>query len=278
MEQYTHDGLLFDVSDSGAADGRVVVLLHGFPEDRYCWTQLAATLVDAGCRVLAPDQRGYSRGAGPAGRRAYTIDKLAGDVLALAAVAGADRFDVVGHDLGAMVAWHLAGRHRERVRTLTALSVPHPQAYLGSLIRGSQLAHSWYVAFFQIPHLPELALRRAGEDRFVAQMERSGLDGETARRYAARAATPGAMTGPLNWYRALPLSIGNRLGPVSTPTLFVWGARDQFVTQVAAERCARHAAGPYRFVPLAGATHWLPSGSAGEVAPVLLEHLARVPA
>ncbi|HEY3810262.1 MAG TPA: alpha/beta fold hydrolase [Acidimicrobiales bacterium] len=278
MEHYTHDGLLFDVSDSGPAEGRVVVLLHGFPEDRYCWTQLTAVLVDAGYRVLAPDQRGYSPGAQPAGRRAYTIDKLAGDVLALAAVAGADGFDVVGHDWGAVVAWHLAGRHPERVRSLTALSVPHPQAFLGAMIRSSQLARSWYMAFFQIPRLPELALRRAGEARFVAQMERSGLDEETARRYAARAAIPGAMTGPLNWYRALPLSMGNRLGPISTPTLFVWGDRDQFVTRVAAERCARHVTGPFRFVPLAGATHWLPSRSAGEVGPVLLEHLAAVPA
>lgn len=278
MEQYTHEGLLFDVSDTGPADGRVVVLLHGFPEDRHCWTDLTAALVGADYRVLAPDQRGYSPGARPAGRRAYTVDRLAGDVQALAAVAGADRFDVVGHDWGAVVAWYLAGRHPERVRSLTALSVPHTQAFLGAMLRSSQLAHSWYMAFFQIPGLPEWGLRRAGEARFVAQMQRSGLDEASARRYAARATAPGAMTGPLNWYRAIPLSARNGLGQVTVPTLYVWGDRDQFVTRVAAERCGRYVDGPYRFVPLAGATHWLPSGSAGEVGPLLLEHLAGVPA
>lgn len=278
MEQYTHNGLLFDVSDTGPADGRVVVLLHGFPEDRHCWTDLTAPLVEAGYRVLAPDQRGYSPAARPAGRRAYTVDRLAGDVLALAAVAGADRFDVVGHDWGAVVAWFLAGRHPERVRSLTALSVPHTQAFLGAMLRSSQLAHSWYMAFFQIPGGPEWALRRAGEARFVAQLQRSGLDEASARRYAVRAVTPGAMTGPLNWYRAIPLSTRTRLGHVTVPTLYVWGDQDQFVTRVAAERCGRYVDGRYRFVPLAGATHWLPSGSAGEVGPLLLDHLAGVPA
>ena len=278
METFVHDGLTFDVSDTGPADGRVVILLHGFPEDRHCWDQLAASLAGAGYRVLAPDQRGYSPGARPPGRRAYTLDRLAGDVLALATIAGADRFDVVGHDWGAVVAWYLAGAHPDRIRSLTALSVPHTQAFVGAMIRSSQLLHSWYMLFFQLPRLPELVAGRAGERRFVAQLERSGLDESSARRYAVRAATPGAMTGPINWYRALPLEIRNRLGPITTPTLFVWGERDPFVTRVAAERCAGHVVGPFLFVPLEDGTHWLPTGSAAEVAPLLLDHLAGGPA
>ncbi|MGH9057060.1 MAG: alpha/beta fold hydrolase [Acidimicrobiales bacterium] len=102
-DRYTHDGLTFDVDDAGPPDGRAVIALHGFPEDRQTWSPLSTSLVGAGYRVLAPDQRGYSPGARPAGRRAYTIDRLAGDVLALAGAAGADRFDLVGHDWGALV-------------------------------------------------------------------------------------------------------------------------------------------------------------------------------
>jgi pimeloyl-ACP methyl ester carboxylesterase len=278
IEQYTHAGLTFDASDHGPLDGRVVIMLHGFPEDRHCWRALASVLIDAGYRTLAPDQRGYSPGARPPGRRDYTMDRLASDTLALADAAGADSFDLVGHDWGAAVGWHVAGRHTERIRSLTALSAPHPQAMIEALGRSTQALHSWYMLYFQLPGLPELAFRRAGERRVAAQLRRSGLDEESARRYAVRAVTPGALTGPLNWYRALPFERGDQLGPVNTPTLFVWGDRDQFLTRVAAERCARHVTGPYRFLPLAGASHWLPSTSPAEVAPALLDHLASVAA
>ena len=274
MEHYTHDGLSFDVSETGPPDGRVVILLHGFPEDRHCWDALATSLADRGYRTLAPDQRGYSPGARPPGRRSYTLDRLAGDVLALADAAGADRFDVVGHDWGAVVAWYLAAGMKDRVRSLTALSVPHPGAFAAAMLRSRQPLRSWYVLAFQIPKLPEYALSRAGgRARSAARLRHLGLDVDSARRYARRATSAGAMTGALNWYRALPFDIGNRVGPVAVPTLFVWGERDRFITRIAAERCGRHVSGPFRFVALPEADHWLPSGSPGVVASLLLEHL-----
>jgi pimeloyl-ACP methyl ester carboxylesterase len=278
IEQYAHDELSFDVSDHGPVDGRVVILLHGFPEDRHCWDRLTPALTGAGYRVLAPDLRGYSPGARPAGRRAYTIDRAAGDTLALADAAGAARFDIVGHDWGAVVAWYLAGHFPARVRTLTALSVPHPQAFGRALARSTQALHSWYMLFFQVPGAPEWLLRRAGARRFAASLARSGLGPDSARRYAARVAEPAGMTGPLNWYRAMPFNRRDRLGPMATPTLLIWGDRDRFLTRAAAEACARYVAGPYRFVPLVGASHWLPSEAADDVAPPLLEHLASVTA
>lgn len=107
MERFTSEGLIFEVTDTHAAGGtgtgEVVVLLHGFPQDRHCWDAVTPALTSAGYRVLAPDQRGYSAGGRPAGRRAYAISRLAADVLALADAAGAERFHLVGHDWGA--AW-----------------------------------------------------------------------------------------------------------------------------------------------------------------------------
>ncbi len=61
---------------------------------------------------------------------------------------------------------------------------------------------------------------------------------------------------------------------IVSPTLLVWGDRDRFLTRAAAEASARFVTGPYRFVARSGAGHWLPSESAHEVAPPLLEHLA----
>jgi pimeloyl-ACP methyl ester carboxylesterase len=273
VDGYTRGDLAFEVSDTGPASGRAVILLHGFPEDRHCWESLAGSLADAGYRTLAPDQRGYSPGARPAGRRAYALDQLAGDVLALADAAGVDRFDVVGHDWGAAVAWFLAGVHPGRVRTLTALSVPHPGAMAEALTRSGQALRSWYMLFFQIPVVPERALSSASGHRLVAPLQRSGLDGDSARRYARRSATPGGLTGPLNWYLALPFDLRSRVGPVAVPTLFVWGRRDRFVTATAAAGCGRHVTGPFTFVPLVEADHWLPSSWAQLVAPALLRHL-----
>ena len=277
LDSYSRGGLTFDVTDTGPEDGRVVIALHGFPEDRNCWSSVASTLAGAGYRVLAPDQRGYSPGARPAGRRAYALPELDADVLALADAAGTARFDVVGHDWGGAVAWDLAGRHPDRVRTLTALSTPHPRAFQASALRSSQLLHSWYMAFFQIPRVPEALFRVGGGKRTEATLLRSGLDSDSAARYAARFSQPGAMTGPLNWYRALPFGARTPTPMVQVPTMYVWSDGDGFLTRKAAELTARYVTGSYRFEVLAGESHWLPSGAADKVSRLLLEFLAEHP-
>ena len=277
VHNYVRDGLTFEVTDDGPADGRVVIALHGFPEDRQCWSAVIPQLTDAGYRVLAPDQRGYSPGARPAGRRPYAIGELAADVLALADVAGAERFDVVGHDWGALVAWELAARHPRRVRTMTSLTVPHPRAIRDSLLHSTQLLHSWYILFFQIPWLPEATIRAAGFDRAVQGFERDGLDPESARRYARRLQDRATATGPINWYRALPFSTRSVMPPVEVPVLYVYADKDRYLTRYPAERTARYVTGPYRFEVLEGMSHWLPTGAADRVSGLIREHLAAHP-
>src|SRR5919202_1224240 len=100
MDTFTRDGLTFDVRDAGPADGEPVVLLHGFPQDGSAFDRLTPLLAAAGLRTLAPDQRGYSPGARPAGRSAYRVRELEADVLALLDAAGLASAHVVGHDWG----------------------------------------------------------------------------------------------------------------------------------------------------------------------------------
>jgi pimeloyl-ACP methyl ester carboxylesterase len=278
MKSFTNGRLTFDVTDTapdGDGPGEPVILLHGFPEDRHSWDGVAPVLAAAGFRVLAPDQRGYSPGARPTSRAAYTLPRLAGDVLALADAAGAKRFHLAGHDWGAALAWYLAGRHPGRVISLAGLSVPHTQAFLQSFTAGSQALRSWYMAAFQIPWLPERVLSRDGGAVMREMLTRTGLDAASADRYAARAADPDAMRGPLNWYRALPLELGNRLGPVEVPTLYVWGDRDPFISRAAAQLCSRHVTGGYRFEILPGASHWLLQAETDRVADLLTGHFAQ---
>jgi pimeloyl-ACP methyl ester carboxylesterase len=275
MQTFSREGLVFDVTDAGPDDGPVVIALHGFPENRQCWSRLVGPLTAAGYRVLAPDQRGYSPGARPKGRRAYSATNLRDDVLALAHTAGAERFDVVGHDWGGFVAWDLAARHADRVRSCTSLSTPHPRAIRDVALKSTQLLHLWYLLGFQVPIIPELTLKVVGPSRGARMLERGGLDPETAAEYAARFAHRDEMRGQIDWYRALPFDLRDPVPDVSqVPTLFVWGDGDHYLTRPAAIATAQHVAAPFRFEILPGAPHWLPTAAADRLAPILLEHLA----
>ncbi|MEV5652618.1 alpha/beta hydrolase [Nocardia sp. NPDC052254] len=282
MDTFTHADLVFDVTDtpppSGTDAAETVVLLHGFPEDRHSWEALAPALTAAGYRVLAPDLRGYSPRARPAARSAYALDRLAGDVLALADAAGARRFHVVGHDWGAMLAWQVAAAHPDRVSSLTALSVPHPMAFTRAMFTSTQALRSWYMLVCQLPWLPELVLSLRGGRLIGRGLVRAGLDEESADRYSVRAADRGAMRGPVNWYRGLPFDLRRPVPRVAVPTLYVWGTADGYVSRAAAQLCPNYVTGSYRFLALDGASHWLPECEAGRISAVLTEHLANASA
>jgi len=267
---YTHDGLTFDYFDAGS--GEPVVLLHGFPEDADSWDQVATRLQAAGLRTLAPEQRGYSPGARPPRRGDYTIDKLSGDVIALLDAVGLDRAHVVGHDWGAGVAWDLATRHPRRVASLVALATPHPVAVLASSWRSGQLLRSWYMGFFQLPWLPERASVRVLERTLL----RTGLNPADAGRYAERFADPRELTAPMNWYRAIPLSLLATDRIVRVPTTYLWGNRDPYLGRVAATRTAEFVAADYRFVEL-DARHWLPQNHPDAVASAIIDRVPGVP-
>jgi pimeloyl-ACP methyl ester carboxylesterase len=278
MEHFDNDGLRFELTDRGSTEDPAVVLLHGFPADRHCWDAVSDRLVRAGYRTLAPDQRGYSPEARPAGRRSYGTDALGEDVLALADQAEVERFHLVGHDWGAGVAWHLAGRFPERVASLTAVSVPHYRAMLRAAGRSVQALQSWYMLAFQLPVLPEQLLAWRGGSLLRRGLRSTGLDREAADRYAARAADPAALTGPIGWYRAIPFAAHRGSHPITVPTVMIWAPGDAFISRAAAEGAAAWVAAPYRFVEIPGATHWLPEEDPEAVADATLEHLAAHPA
>ncbi|MGI8661894.1 MAG: alpha/beta fold hydrolase [Acidimicrobiales bacterium] len=271
---FTHDDLRFVYSDSGASDGEVVVLLHGFPQTRACWDGVTPHLVGAGLRVLALDQRGYSRGARPLGRRAYRLELLVADVVALVDHIGVDRVHVVGHDWGGAVAWSLAAREPDRLHTMTSLATPHSRAMIRSFWSSDQALRSLYIAAFQLPFLPELAITGRGERLLRRTLERSGLPSRDWERYRALLQKPGAFTAALNWYRALPFASSADRGRSSVATLYVYGALDFALRPRAASLTREEVDGPYRFETLADVGHWLPERAPDRVAALVLEHIA----
>jgi pimeloyl-ACP methyl ester carboxylesterase len=269
METYRRGELVFDVTDAGPADGEVVVLLHGFPQNRHSWTAVTPHLTAAGYRVLAPDQRGYSPGARPRGRRAYVAAELVEDVIALIDAAGADKVHLVGHDWGAFVAWALASARPERLHSLTAISVPHPAAMAWAMPRGQALK-SWYMAAFQLPVLPEVIVPT---DRGLKLMGGAGLPVEQMRRYVAPLGRDG-LTAALNWYRAMPFSRDKRFGHrITVPTLYVWSDGDVALGRAGAEATERYVRGPYRFEVLPGLSHWIPDEAPDRLAELVLEQV-----
>ncbi len=273
MEQYSRDGLVFDVWDLGPSEGKLVILLHGYPQTKAAWSEVAPVLANAGYRVLAPDQRGYSPGARPRGRRQYRIDQLVGDVLALADEAGASAFHIVGHDWGGAVAWACAMWHPDRVLTVTSLATPHQQAFLRALLTSRQFFLSWYAMFFLLPWLPELSAKFSPTRRYFERaLARSGLPEKHKAEYMAVLEQPGATTAALNWYRAGPLTPSWRYCSVGIPTLYVYAARDVALGRKAADLTRRYVTGPYHYEVLESANHWLPETEPGLVSDLLLSH------
>jgi pimeloyl-ACP methyl ester carboxylesterase len=273
VDSFRRDGLTFDVRDDGPPDGEPVVLLHGFPQDSTAWNRVAPLLHGNGMRTLAPDQRGYSPMARPRGRANYRVTETVGDLLALLDAAGLESAHLVGHDWGAAIAWAAAAWHPDRVRTLTALSVPHPAAMQKAWLTSDQGLRSYYMALFQLPVVPERLLLAGDGAALRRMLLRGGLPEDVASHYVARMREPGALSAALGWYRALPWSARNPVGRVRVPTLHVWSTGDAFLGRSATESTADFCHGEYRLEVLDGVSHWIPELAADEVAKLVTAHV-----
>lgn len=217
-----------------AGSGPLVVLLHGFPEFWYAWRRQIPALAAAGFRVIAPDLRGYGLSDKPAPVEAYGLGSLVEDVRALIESTGARRASVVGHDVGAVVAWALAMQHPERVDRVCILNGPHPVRMLRGLLNPLQLVRSWYIFFFQLPQLPERVARRNDFELllepFARIPARRGWAPHELDAYRRAFEVPGALSAMINGYRA-PLrgGPGVRPRPVDAPVYVLWGDRDPYL-------------------------------------------------
>lgn len=271
MTEVTVDDLVFDVSIAGEANAEPVVLLHGFPQTHACWDRVAPTLVEHGLFTIAPDQRGYSPGARPLGTDAYRVENLVGDIVGILDALGLESAHVVGHDWGAAVAWQLAARHPERVRSLVAVSVPHTAAFNQALREDAdQRERSTYMGLLRQTGKAEKVLLEDDARRLRAMFsERSPDD-----RYVRHLQEPGALTAALEWYRAMTNEFG-RLAPVTVPTTYVWSNQDSAIGRAGAERCGEHVDADYTFVELDGISHWIPEEAPDRLADEILRRVAQ---
>jgi pimeloyl-ACP methyl ester carboxylesterase len=273
------NGINLHVVQAGPKSGTPILLLHGFPEFWYGWRRQIPALVEAGCRVIVPDQRGYNLSDKPKGVEAYTMHELVQDVVGLIDALEYNKVNLVGHDWGAAVAWTVAIQYPERLQRLGIINVPHPAVMKRFLQRDlEQMRRSWYIFFFQLPWLPEAGMRANNWRGAARAIRDSGkmdtFTDEDIEKYKEAWSQPGAMTAMINWYRAAArysLSIPNDTR-VSVPTLMMWGMQDFALSHRMARPSMDYCEeGNLIFFP--DATHWVQLDAAEEVNHYMIDFL-----
>jgi pimeloyl-ACP methyl ester carboxylesterase len=229
------NGIRLHVVQAGPVDGPPVVLLHGFPEFWWTWHAQLKALAQAGFRVIVPDQRGFGRSDKPPRIEDYRSQERLADIVGLLDALGHRDVYLAGHDFGGFVAWNLAIRHPERVRKLVVFNVAHPEVYRSP--PPPEPGHettNWFRYFFQLPWLPELALRSGNWyllGRNLIESSQPGSFAEPALSYYKSAwAYENAMHTMLDWYRATYRypSAAPADSRVHMPMRLVWGSLDRF--------------------------------------------------
>ncbi len=254
-------------------DGEPVFLLHGFPQTNYEWRFQITALSEAGYRVIAPNQRGYSAGARPLKVDDYALDVIASDVIAMADALDVERFHLVGHDFGGAAGWQAAAAYPERVASFTSISTPHPTALFASIDdpASDQAARSSYFDVFVQPDAADLFIEN--DAALLRGMYGSiGLSEDEIEGQLEVLGSREAIDAALNWYRAG--GLGDTIGPSTVPTMYIWSDADDALGPDPAAATGDYVTGDYRYEVLDGIDHWVPERAPDAVNALLLDFLS----
>jgi pimeloyl-ACP methyl ester carboxylesterase len=178
------------------------------------------------------------------------------------------------------VAWWFTIKYPQLVKKLVVMNCPHPIAFQDVLRGFDQLTKSWYIFFFQLPHLPEWFVR-GGNMRDSASkifrgtaVQRDAFSKDDIDKLAAAMDQPGALTAMINYYRAALRRILKRetAPPIEAPTLIIWGEQDRFLVRRNTENLDRWVKNlTVRYVADSG--HWVQQEQPEIVNRMLLEFL-----
>ncbi|WNI26939.1 SDR family oxidoreductase [Streptomyces sp. ITFR-16] len=181
-------GIDLCVVELGDVTRPTILLVHGYPDSKEVWTEVAEQLAEE-WHVVLYDVRGHGRSTAPVPLRGgFTLEKLTDDFLAVADAVSPDRpVHLVGHDWGSVQSWEFAtvSRTEGRIASFTSMSGPSLDHFghwikrrmsrptprrVGQLL--GQGAKSWYVYMLHTPVLPELAWRGPLGKRWPGILER----------------------------------------------------------------------------------------------------------
>ena len=276
----TANGLKFRCLAAGPEGGELALLLHGFPEGAESWSAQVEALGEAGFLAVAPDLRGYGGTDCPVGEDAYRLPHLIDDVEGLISALGHGRCHLAGHDWGSLVGWSFVSYRPHRLRTWSALSVGHPDAFAETIRDDTdQQQRSTYIRLFLQQEKAEDVLSEGDFHRLRGMFRSAGrnvIPEAQIARFVQSLARPGRLTAGLNYYRA---NLGGeaRRGfppaphPITVPTQLIWGDQDPALGAGQAQSTSRYVTAAYRLEVLEGAGHWLQFERPAEVASLLLE-------
>ncbi|OAY57461.1 epoxide hydrolase A [Manihot esculenta] len=250
------NGIWLHVAEKGT--GPLVLLLHGFPEFWYSWRHQITFLANHGYHVVAPDLRGYGDSDSPLTHHSYTLLHLVGDLVGILDHFGEQQAFVVGHDWGAVLAWHLSLHRPDRVKGVIAMSVPYYQRNPDAKVIESFrriFGDGFYICQFQEAGRAEKAFARydyltvmkkflliTKTDNLVAPLGMEIIDylqtpavlppwitEEELQVYADKFQETG-FTGPLNYYRAMDMNwelyAAWQGSKITVPAKFIIGDKD----------------------------------------------------
>jgi pimeloyl-ACP methyl ester carboxylesterase len=255
------NGITLHAVESGDVTGDYIIFLHGFPEFWYAWRAQISFFAEKGYRVIVPDQRGYNLTSKPFGVKSYCLNNLIADIAALIQKLTDKKVVLVGHDWGGAVAWQLALHYPQLLHHLVILNMPHAEVFNQTLKTNlTQMLHSSYAGFFQLPFLPEWASRSFDFGLLERSLLKTSRKGTFSKKdiatYKKAWQQPHALTAMINWYRAYKYNSLPTSGTIQLPVLLIWGKKDQFLlSQMAQKSIDKCAIG--KLVMVEDATHWI---------------------
>ncbi|GAB1300861.1 Epoxide hydrolase 3 [Apodemus speciosus] len=286
-------GLRLHYISAGRGNGPLMLFLHGFPENWFSWRYQLREF-QSHFHVVAVDMRGYSPSDAPKEVDCYTVDLLLTDIKDIILGLGYSKCVLVSHDWGAVLAWEFSIYFPSLVDRMVVVSGPPMSVFQGTQINDSalrdginrfehfqigeystrhvgQLFRSNYMFLFQLPWLPEKLLSLSDFQilKYIFTDRKNGIPRLTPGELEAflyHFSQPGCLTGPINYYRNLFRNFPLEPKELSTPTLLLWGEKDNTLQQGLVEAIGSH------FVPgrleshiLPGSGHWIPQSHPQEM-------------
>ena len=272
------NGIKLHIAKQGNGE-KLVVLLHGWPEFWYTWRYQIPVLAER-YTVVAPDLRGFNLSDKPKGIANYKTDIVASDIAELIPKLGFEKAYIVGHDWGGAVAWAFAAMYPKLTEKLAALNCPHPKEMVNAIRKNpKQLLKSWYMFMHQIPLLPEFVL-----DKFLPQFYKEFVRGwminkqnftdEDLNEFVKAFKQPGALTGSINYYRAMMQTKPNLSifkDKIQAPTLLIWGEADKALGIELTYNTEKYIDNTCEIKYLPNCSHWTQNDCPDEVNESLLE-------
>lgn len=277
------NGLDFAYLEEGS--GPLLLCLHGFPDVAWSWERQIPPFAAAGYRVVAPFLRGYAPTAVPADGW-YDRATLAADVAGLVEALGGAPAVIIGQDWGAAITYGAIAAFPELFSRAVVMAIPHPAMIRESFTSPAHVHRAFHWWFFQLPHLPEMAVA-ANDFAFIDYLwSYWSSPGHDDRAHIARVkralASEGSLAAAIGYYRAgfdpakqdpALADLRARLEqPISVPTLALCGGEDIRGDVMARQK--EHFTGPYEYRIIPGCGHFLHRERPEEVTRAVLEWLA----